>query len=108
MDAERAKTFIGMYVNDWTVDFGRAGYKAIKTFLDRGYREGILQEPVNLAGCVYDVKRGRVRTGLQSRRGKRPKRLPESGGDAAHGRGNTGVRRFHGKNVIYEAFFAFS
>ncbi|HEX5038066.1 MAG TPA: MqnA/MqnD/SBP family protein [bacterium] len=64
MDAERAKQFIGMYVNDWTVDFGRAGYKAIKTFLDRGYREGILKEPVSLAGCVYDVKRGRVRAGL--------------------------------------------
>jgi 1,4-dihydroxy-6-naphthoate synthase len=63
MDAERAQKFIDMYVNDRTVDFGRPGFKAIKTFLDRGYREGILTEPVDLAGCVYDVKKGRVRAG---------------------------------------------
>ncbi len=63
MDAEKAQKFIDMYVNDWTIDFGRAGFKAIKTFLDRGYREGILKEPVNLDGCVYDVKKGRVRGG---------------------------------------------
>jgi len=66
MDAERAQKFIGMYVNNYTVDFGRTGFKAIKTFLDRGYREGILKEPVDFDGCVFDVKKGRVRPGLES------------------------------------------
>jgi predicted solute-binding protein len=56
MDAERAQKFIGMYVNDYTVDFGRTGFKAIKTFLDRGYREGILKEAVDFDGCVFDVR----------------------------------------------------
>lgn len=65
MDAERVQKFIGMYVNDYTVDFGRTGFKAIKTFLDRGYREGILKEAVDFDGCVFDVKKGRVRPGLK-------------------------------------------
>lgn len=66
MDAERAQKFIDMYVNEMTVDFGRTGFKAIKTFLERGEREGILPQPVNLEGCIFDVKKGRIRGGAQA------------------------------------------
>lgn len=61
LDAEKALKFIEMYVNEMTIDFGRKGYKAIKAFLDRGYRAGILTQSVDLDGCLFDVKRGRVR-----------------------------------------------
>ena len=62
LDPERALKFIQMYVNDWSIDFGRKGYKAIKILLDRGYREGILKEQVDLNECLFDVKKGKLRS----------------------------------------------
>lgn len=38
----RADEFVGMYVNDWTLDFGRQGRAAVHLFLDRGYQAGII------------------------------------------------------------------
>ena len=32
---ERTDTFVGMYVNDWTVDYGERGRKAVQLLLDR-------------------------------------------------------------------------
>ena len=61
LDAEKALKFIEMYVNEMTVDFGKKGFKAIKLLLDRGYRAGILTQSVDLEGCLFDVKKGRVR-----------------------------------------------
>lgn len=43
-DLDEAKTdhFVGMYVNDWTLDFGDAGREAVAKFLAMGYDEGVL------------------------------------------------------------------
>jgi 1,4-dihydroxy-6-naphthoate synthase len=43
---ERTDTFVGMYVNDWTVDYGPRGREAVQTLLDRGHTAGIIPERV--------------------------------------------------------------
>lgn len=42
MDTETADTFVGMYVNDWTLDMGEAGKRSIQMFLDRGVEHGLI------------------------------------------------------------------
>ncbi len=42
MDAARTDTFVGMYVNAFTVDYGPRGRAAVERLLDAGYRAGIL------------------------------------------------------------------
>jgi 1,4-dihydroxy-6-naphthoate synthase len=41
---ERTDTFVGMYVNDWTVDYGERGREAVRTLLDRAFEAGIIPE----------------------------------------------------------------
>jgi 1,4-dihydroxy-6-naphthoate synthase len=43
---ERTDTFVGMYVNDWTVDYGPRGRQAVQALLDRGHAAGIIPERV--------------------------------------------------------------
>jgi len=43
---ERTDTFVGMYVNDWTVDYGPRGRLAVQTLLDRAFAAGLLPEQV--------------------------------------------------------------
>ena len=45
---ERAKAdeFVGMYVNDWTLDFGTQGRAAVSELLARGHRAGLLKNLV--------------------------------------------------------------
>ena len=45
---ERTDTFVGMYVNQWTVDYGPRGRQAVQKLLDRGYDAGILPERVTV------------------------------------------------------------
>jgi 1,4-dihydroxy-6-naphthoate synthase len=45
-DAERSDRFVGMYVNDWTRDYGAAGRRAVQLLLDRGYEAGVLPRRV--------------------------------------------------------------
>jgi 1,4-dihydroxy-6-naphthoate synthase len=42
LDRARADQFVGMYVNDWTLDFGPRGRKAVRELLARGYRSGVI------------------------------------------------------------------
>jgi 1,4-dihydroxy-6-naphthoate synthase len=42
MDAARTDTFVGMYVNDFTVDYGERGRTAVRRLLDEGHRAGLL------------------------------------------------------------------
>ncbi|MEX2172032.1 MAG: MqnA/MqnD/SBP family protein [Pirellulales bacterium] len=42
----QADKFVGMYVNDWTRDFGPRGREAVATFLRRGHEAGALPELV--------------------------------------------------------------
>jgi 1,4-dihydroxy-6-naphthoate synthase len=46
MDAARTDRFVGMYVNDYTVDLGPVGRRAVQRLLDEGHRAGVLPAPV--------------------------------------------------------------
>lgn len=41
-DPERSDRFVGMYVNERTLDYGRDGKEAIRRLLDMGHRAGII------------------------------------------------------------------
>jgi 1,4-dihydroxy-6-naphthoate synthase len=45
---ERTDTFVGMYVNQWTVDYGPRGRQAVQTLLDRGHAAGVIPERVEV------------------------------------------------------------
>ncbi len=42
MDSQTADQFVGMYVNDWTVNMGDAGRKSIQMFLDMAAKRGLI------------------------------------------------------------------
>ena len=46
LDRSKADRFVGMYVNDLTLDFGPKGREAVTRFLDMGYEQGILPEQI--------------------------------------------------------------
>ena len=46
LDTGKADTFVGMYVNDWTLDFGERGRKAVKELLARGHAAGVIPKLV--------------------------------------------------------------
>ena len=46
LDRGRADTFVGMYVNDWTLDYGEPGRQAVRLLLQRGVDVGIIPHPV--------------------------------------------------------------
>lgn len=48
LDRSQADKFVGMYVNDWTLDFGNRGRQAVKTLLQRGYDAGVITKRVEL------------------------------------------------------------
>jgi 1,4-dihydroxy-6-naphthoate synthase len=48
MDVALADKFIGMYVNDFTLDYGEVGRRAIHKFLEMASEEGIIPAPVEL------------------------------------------------------------
>jgi 1,4-dihydroxy-6-naphthoate synthase len=45
-DLERSDRFVGMYVNEWTRDYGVAGRRAVQQLLDRGFEAGLLPKRV--------------------------------------------------------------
>lgn len=42
LDRPRADEFVGMYVNDWTMDFGPRGREAVALLLKRGFEQGVI------------------------------------------------------------------
>jgi 1,4-dihydroxy-6-naphthoate synthase len=46
MDPAVADRFVGMWVNDMTIDSGERGKKAVQTFLDRGHEAGVIPKRV--------------------------------------------------------------
>lgn len=46
LDQAKADTFVGMYVNDWTLDFGPRGREAVRELLARGYQAGVIPKLV--------------------------------------------------------------
>ena len=45
---EDTDRFVGMYVNQWTVDYGPRGRRAVQLLLDRGYEAGIIPHRVGV------------------------------------------------------------
>jgi 1,4-dihydroxy-6-naphthoate synthase len=48
MDKGLADQFVGMYVNDWTLDYGPRGREAVHRLLDEGHKAGIIPSAVNV------------------------------------------------------------
>jgi len=48
LERAQADTFVGMYVNDWTLDYGERGRRAVREFLKRGVDSGIVTRPVDV------------------------------------------------------------
>ena len=48
LDRSKADTFVGMYVNDWTLDYGDRGRQAVRLFLQRGVDAGLITKPVTV------------------------------------------------------------
>jgi len=46
LDTGLADKFVGMYVNDWTVDYGEKGRKAVQLLLTVGHKAGVIPHPV--------------------------------------------------------------
>ena len=40
--------FVGMYVNDYTIDYGDRGREAVRLLLERGHEAGIIPRPIEL------------------------------------------------------------
>ncbi len=45
-DRERSDRFVGMYVNEWTREYGAAGREAVRHLLQRGFEAGVIDRRV--------------------------------------------------------------
>lgn len=45
---ELADRFVSMYVNEWTVDYGETGRRAVRALLERGHEAGIIPHRVDV------------------------------------------------------------
>jgi len=48
LDPALADRFVGMYVNEWTVDYGPRGREAVRTLLNRAWEAGLVPAPVDV------------------------------------------------------------
>jgi 1,4-dihydroxy-6-naphthoate synthase len=48
LDTQKADRFVGMYVNERTLDYGTDGKEAVKRLLEMGHRAGIIPDPPNV------------------------------------------------------------
>jgi 1,4-dihydroxy-6-naphthoate synthase len=48
MDRATADKFVGMYVNEWTVDYGERGRAAVRKLLDEAHKAGVIAKPVHV------------------------------------------------------------
>jgi 1,4-dihydroxy-6-naphthoate synthase len=48
LDRSKADTFVGMYVNGWTLDYGERGREAVRLFLDRGVKAGVIERSITV------------------------------------------------------------
>ena len=48
MDKKLADKFVGMYVNDWTLDYGPRGREAVRRLLEEGHKAGLIPEVKDL------------------------------------------------------------
>jgi len=48
MEETLTDRFVGMYVNDYTIDYGDRGREAVRLLLERGHQVGLIPRPVEL------------------------------------------------------------
>ena len=48
METELADRFVGMYVNDYTLDYGEKGRAGVRELMERGYKSGVIPHPVDV------------------------------------------------------------
>ncbi len=48
METALADRFVGMYVNDYTLDYGEKGRAGVRELMDRGYKSGVIPHQVNV------------------------------------------------------------
>jgi 1,4-dihydroxy-6-naphthoate synthase len=48
LDRSKADTFVGMYVNDWTLDYGPRGREAVRLLLERGAEAGVIPRKIDV------------------------------------------------------------
>jgi 1,4-dihydroxy-6-naphthoate synthase len=48
LDPALADRFVGMYVNEWTVDYGPRGREAVRTLLGQAAEAGLVPAPVDV------------------------------------------------------------
>src|SRR5690606_19797423 len=48
LNESQADEFVGMYVNQRTLDYGPDGRRSVQLFLDRGYEEGLIPRRVQV------------------------------------------------------------
>ena len=48
LNREKADQFVGMYVNDWTLDFGERGRESVNELLSRGHQSGVIPQAVQV------------------------------------------------------------
>ena len=48
LERGQADTFVGMYVNQWTRDYGPRGRQAVQQFLNRGTQAGVIPHQVRV------------------------------------------------------------
>jgi 1,4-dihydroxy-6-naphthoate synthase len=48
LPSETADEFVGMYVNDWTIDMGSKGEESIRLFLEQGVAKGFVPQRVEI------------------------------------------------------------
>lgn len=48
LDRQTANQFVGMYVNERTLDYGEDGKEAVRRLLDMGVRAGVITKPVTV------------------------------------------------------------
>lgn len=48
MERDLADRFVGMYVNDWTLDYGPRGREAVRRLLEAGHQVGLIPHPVQV------------------------------------------------------------
>jgi 1,4-dihydroxy-6-naphthoate synthase len=48
LDRGKADQFVGMYVNDWTLDYGPRGREAVRRLLERGVDAGVITRRVTV------------------------------------------------------------
>lgn len=48
MDVKLADRFVGMYVNDWALDYGQRGREAVRRLLQEGHQAGLVPGPLTI------------------------------------------------------------